>query len=58
MRNRGKRAALALLLLGALLLLSGCVQGDLSIVGVKPGQPWCIANELGVGYRMNGDSAE
>ena len=26
--------------------------------GVKPGQPWCIANELGVGYRMNGDSAE
>ena len=26
--------------------------------GVKPGQSWCIANELGVGYRMNGDSAE
>ena len=26
--------------------------------GVKPGQPWSIANELGVGYRMNGDSAE
>ena len=27
MKNRGKRAALALLLLGALLLLSGCVRG-------------------------------
>ncbi len=26
--------------------------------GVKPGQPWCISNELGVGYRMNGDNAE
>ncbi len=39
MKNRGKRAALALLLLGALLLLSGCVRGDLSIVGVEPGQP-------------------
>ena len=26
--------------------------------GVKPGQPWCIANELGVGYRMNGDNVE
>ena len=26
--------------------------------GVKPGQPWCIANELGVGYHMNGDGAE
>lgn len=37
MKNRGKRAALALLLLGALLLLSGCVRGDLSIVGVEPG---------------------
>ena len=35
MKNRGKRAALALLLLGALLLLSGCVRGDLSIVGVE-----------------------
>ena len=33
MKNRGKRAALALL------LLSGCVQEDLSIVGVEPGQP-------------------
>ena len=35
MKNRGKRAALALLLLGALLLLSGCVREDLSIVGVE-----------------------
>lgn len=26
--------------------------------GVKPGQPWFISNELGVGYRMNGDNAE
>lgn len=25
--------------------------------GVKPGEPWCITNELGVGYRMNGDRA-
>lgn len=23
--------------------------------GVKPGEVWCITNELGVGYRMNGD---
>lgn len=23
--------------------------------GVKPGEAWCITNELGVGYRMNGD---
>lgn len=23
--------------------------------GVKPGEAWCITNELGVGYRMNGE---
>ena len=26
--------------------------------GVKPGEAWCISNELGVGYRMNGDNEE
>lgn len=26
--------------------------------GVKPGEIWYISNELGVGYRMNGNSAE
>ena len=26
--------------------------------GVKPGELWYISNELGVGYRMNGNSAE
>lgn len=26
--------------------------------GVKPGEIWFISNELGVGYRMNGDNAE
>ena len=26
--------------------------------GVKPGESWCISNELGVGYRMNGDNEE
>lgn len=26
--------------------------------GVKPGEVWCISNELGVGYRMNGDGTE
>ena len=46
MKNRGKRAALALLLLGALLLLSGCVRGDLSIVGVEPGQPGPESGQL------------
>lgn len=24
--------------------------------GVKPGEDWCISNELGVGYRMNGEN--
>lgn len=24
--------------------------------GIKPGESWCISNELGVGYRMNGDN--
>ena len=53
MRNRGKRAALALLLLGALLLLSGCVQGDLSIVGVEPGQPGPESGQLRILFAMN-----
>ena len=53
MKNRGKRAALALLLLGALLLLSGCVQGDLSIVGVKPGQPGPESGQLRILFAMN-----
>lgn len=26
--------------------------------GIMPGQPWHITNELGVGYRMNGDDDE
>ena len=53
MKNRGKRAALALLLLGALLLLSGCVQGDLSIVGVEPGQPGPGSGQLRILFAMN-----
>ena len=53
MRNRGKRAALALLLLGALLLLSGCVQEDLSIVGVEPGQPGPESGQLRILFAMN-----
>lgn len=53
MKNRGKRAALALLLLGALLLLSGCVQGDLSIVGVEPGQPGPESGQLRILFAMN-----
>ena len=53
MRNRGKRAALALILLGALLLLSGCVQGDLSIVGVEPGQPGPESGQLRILFAMN-----
>lgn len=53
MKNRGKRAALVLLLLGALLLLSGCVQGDLSIVGVKPGQPGPESGQLRILFAMN-----
>ena len=56
MRNRGKRAALALLLLGALLLLSGCVQGDLSIVGVEPGQPGPESGQLRILFAMNSGS--
>ena len=53
MRNRGKRAALALLLLGALLLLSGCVREDLSIVGVEPGQPGPESGQLRILFAMN-----
>lgn len=53
MKNRGKRAALALLLLGALLLLSGCVRGDLSIVGVEPGQPGPGSGQLRILFAMN-----
>ena len=53
MKNRGKRVALALLLLGALLLLSGCVQGDLSIVGVEPGQPGPESGQLRILFAMN-----
>ena len=53
MKNRGKRAALALLLLGALLLLSGCVQEDLSIVGVEPGQPGPESGQLRILFAMN-----
>lgn len=53
MRNKGKRALLALLLLGALLLLSGCVQGDLSIVGVEPGQPGPESGQLRILFGMN-----
>ena len=53
MKNRGKRAALALLLLGALLLLSGCVRGDLSIVGVEPGQPGPESGQLRILFAMN-----
>ena len=26
--------------------------------GVKPGQSWYISNELGVGYRMDGEMTE
>lgn len=53
MKNRGKRAALVLLLLGALLLLSGCVRGDLSIVGVEPGQPGPESGQLRILFAMN-----
>lgn len=53
MKNRGKRAALALLLLGALLLLSGCVREDLSIVGVEPGQPGPESGQLRILFAMN-----
>ena len=53
MKNRGKRTALALLLLGALLLLSGCVRGDLSIVGVEPGQPGPESGQLRILFAMN-----
>lgn len=53
MKNRGKRAALVLLLLGALLLLSGCVQEDLSIVGVEPGQPGPESGQLRILFAMN-----
>ena len=53
MRNRGKRAALVLLLLGALLLLSGCVREDLSIVGVEPGQPGPESGQLRILFAMN-----
>lgn len=56
MRNRGKRAALVLLLLGALLLLSGCVQEDLSIVGVEPGQPGPESGQLRILFAMNSGS--
>ena len=53
MKNRGKRAALVLLLLGALLLLSGCVREDLSIVGVEPGQPGPESGQLRILFAMN-----
>lgn len=56
MKNRGKRAALVLLLLGALLLLSGCVQGNLSIVGVEPGQPGPESGQLRILFAMNSGS--
>lgn len=46
MRNKGKRAMLALILLGALFLLSGCVRGGVSIVGVEPGQPGPVSGQL------------
>lgn len=46
MRNKGKRVLLALILLGALFLLSGCVRGEVSIVGVKPGQPGPVSGQL------------
>ena len=53
MKNRGKRAALVLLLLGALLRLSGCVREDLSIVGVEPGQPGPESGQLRILFAMN-----
>lgn len=46
MRNKGKRAMLALILLGTLFLLSGCVRGGVSIVGVEPGQPGPVSGQL------------
>ena len=52
MRNKGKRVLLALILLGALFLLSGCVRGEVSIVGVKPGQPGPVSGQLRILFAM------
>ena len=52
MRNKGKRAMLALILLGALFLLSGCVREGVSIVGVEPGQPGPVSGQLRILFAM------
>ena len=53
MRNKGKRVLLALILLGALFLLSGCVRGGVSIVGVEPGQPGPVSGQLRILFAIS-----
>ena len=58
MRNKGKRAMLALILLGAPFLLSGCVRGGVSIVGVEPGQPGPVSGQLRILFAITASTSE
>ena len=50
-KNKGKRIKFALVLLGVLLVLAGCTQGDLVIVGVEPGQPGPTSGQLRITFK-------
>ena len=50
MKNKGKRIRFVLVLLSVLLVLAGCSQGDLVILGVEPGQPGPTSGQMRITY--------